>query len=66
MDPQDAVKGQAYYNMAFTLANVIGGILGGRIIDSLGVPAMLALGTVSAALGTVVVCLFTQKVTDKV
>lgn len=66
MEPQDAVKGQAYYTMAFTLANVIGGILGGRMIDALGVGAMLALGTVSAAVGTIVVCLFTQKVTDKV
>lgn len=66
MEPQDAVKGQAYYTTSYTLASAVGGILGGKLIDTLGVNAMLLLGTVCAALGTAIVCIFTQKVTDKV
>ncbi len=66
MEPQDAVKGQACYTMSYTLASVVGGILGGQLIDALGVDAMLLVGTISAALGTLVVCRFTRTVTDKV
>lgn len=60
-EPGDAVKGQAWFTMAYTLANVAGAVLGGRMIDTLGVPAMLIFGTACAALGTVVVCLFVEK-----
>lgn len=66
MEPQDTVKGQAYYTMAYSLSFVVGGILGGQLIDRLGVNAMLLVGTISAALGTLVVCRFTVKVTDKI
>lgn len=66
MEPRDAVKGQAYYTTAYTLASALGGILGGRLIDTLGVNAMLLLGTLCAGLGTLIVCLFVQKVEDKV
>lgn len=60
-DPGDAVKGQAWFTTAYTLANVAGAVLGGRMIDALGVPAMLIFGTLCAAAGTVVVCLFVEK-----
>lgn len=66
MAPQDAVKGQAYYTTSYTLASAVGGILGGRLIDTLGVNAMLFLGTICAAVGTAIVCVFVQKVEDKV
>lgn len=66
MAPEDTVKGQAYFTMTYTLSSVLGGPLGGRLIDTLGVNAMLLFGTVSAAIGTVIVCCFVQRVTDKV
>lgn len=66
MEPQDAVKGQAYYTTSYTLASVVGGVLGGRLIDTLGVNAMLFLGTLCAAVGTAIVCIFVQRVEDKV
>lgn len=65
MEPQDAVKGQAYYTAAYTLANVFGSLLGGRLIDTLGVNAMLLLGTLFAALGTAVNLVFAEKTVDK-
>lgn len=60
-DPGDAVKGQAYFTTAYTLANVAGAVLGGRMIDAMGVPAMLIFGTICAAAGTLVMCLFVEK-----
>ena len=66
MEPEDAVKGQALYTMAYTLGSVLGALLGGRIIDALGVDAMLLFGTGSAIAGTAIVCRFTQKAKDRV
>ena len=66
MEPEDAVKGQALYTMAYTLGSVLGALLGGWIIDALGVDAMLLFGTASAIVGTAVVCRFTQKAKDRV
>lgn len=65
-DPGDAVKGQAYFTMSYTLASVAGAVLGGRMIDTLGVDTMLIFGTVCAALGTAIVYVFIEKPKDKV
>lgn len=65
MDPGDSVKGQAYFTMAYTLASVAGAVLGGRMIDLVGVNTMLVFGTICAAIGTVVVCGFVEKAEDK-
>ncbi len=51
----DKAKGQAYAGMAYTLSSVLGSFLGGNIIDWLGVDMMLIIGSVLAAVGTVVV-----------
>lgn len=61
MEPRDAVKGQSYYTVALTLGNVFGSVIGGRIIDTLGVNAMLAFGTVCAFLGAVILLVFARK-----
>lgn len=61
MQPQDSVKGQACYTTSMTLGNVLGAVVAGRILDVLGVQAMLAFGTVCALIGAVIVLVFTQK-----
>lgn len=61
MAPRDAVKGQSFYTVALTLGNVFGSVIGGRIIDTLGVDAMLIFGTVSAFLGAVILLIFARK-----
>lgn len=61
MAPEDSVKGQACYTMTMTLGNVLGAIVAGRILDKLGVQAMLVFGTVSALAGAVIVLVFTQR-----
>ena len=61
MAPEDSVKGQAFYTMSMTLGNVLGAIVAGRILDDLGVQAMLVFGTVSALVGAVIVLVFTQR-----
>ena len=65
MAPEDAIKGQAYYTMAYTVGSVVGAVIGGRIIDMLGVNAMLVFGTACAALGTVVIAVFAQRTEDR-
>ena len=61
MAPEDSVKGQAYYTMTLTLGNVVGAVVAGRILDALGVQAMLVFGSVSALVGAVIVLVFTQR-----
>ena len=65
MEPEDAVKGQAYYTMTYTLASVLGSLIGGPMIDALGVGPTLAFGTACAAVGTAIVLRFAQKTVDK-
>lgn len=53
MEEQDQVKGQAYMTMTNTLGAVIGSTLGGVLIDSLGIQAMLAVSVAAGAAGMV-------------
>ena len=55
MDAEDAVKGQAYFTMTYTVGSVLGATAGGWLIDGLSVPAMLLFGTVSAGIGAAIV-----------
>lgn len=60
MDASDAVKGQAYYTVSMTLGNVLGAVAGGRILDALGVDAMLVFGCVCALVGAGILLLFAR------
>lgn len=62
MQQEDSVKGQAYYNVSLTLGNVFGSLICGRILDLLGVNAMLIFGTICATVGAIILLLFTEKV----
>ena len=53
----DKATGQAYAGMAMTIGSVLGTFLGGSIIDFYGVNAMLIVGTIAAALGSVILWL---------
>lgn len=53
MDPQDRIRGQALVTAFITVGGVIGNLLGGRLIDLAGVPAMLSAGVVCAGAGMV-------------
>lgn len=61
MEREDAIKGQAYMTMTYTIGSVIGAMLGGTLIDLAGVNAMLLFATISAALGMVIMLLAAQK-----
>ncbi len=61
MAPEDSVKGQACYTVSLTLGNVLGASAAGRILDQMGVQAMLIFGTVSALLGAVMVLVFAER-----
>lgn len=61
MSPADSVKGQAFFTTSNTLGNVVGAVVAGRILDALGVQAMLVFGTVSALVGAVMVLVFAQR-----
>lgn len=55
MEEQDAIKGQAYMTMTYTLGSVLGALIGGALIDAVGVNTMLSFATVSAAVGMVII-----------
>ena len=52
MAPQDTVKGQAYMTMSLSIGTIIGSLIGGWLIDSAGVSAMLIASILLSALGT--------------
>lgn len=58
---RDKAQGQAYAGMSFTIASVLGNLLGGRIIDAFGVDAMLISGTVVSLAGTVILWIFIKE-----
>ena len=61
MDTEDAIKGQAYITMTYTLGSVIGAFLGGALIDFSGVNTMLLFATISAAAGAVIIFFGAEK-----
>ena len=61
MEPEDAIKGQAYFTMTYTLGSVMGSFLGGALIDFAGVNSMLLFATVSALFGAVIVFFFAER-----
>ena len=60
MEPEDAIKGQAYFTMTYTLGCVIGSFLGGALIDFAGVNSMLIFATISALFGALIVFIFAE------
>lgn len=61
MDAEDAIKGQAYITMTYTLGSVIGALLGGTLIDLSGVNTMLLFATVCAAIGSIIIFFGAEK-----
>lgn len=55
--PADMVKGQAFITASYTLGCAMGNLVGGVLMESFGVVAILVAGVVIAALGTIVLLL---------
>lgn len=49
----ERVQGQAWFAMAITLGNVLASFVGGLLLDCAGVPALLAVATLTGAVGMV-------------
>lgn len=64
MDEADAIKGQAYLTMTYTIGSVLGSLVGGSLIDRMGTDAMLVFATGSAFLGMFIL-LFASERTGK-
>lgn len=62
MDEQDAIKGQAYMTMTYTLGTVFGSLIGGRLLDIAGVNAMLGAASVIAGIGAVILLFASEKI----
>ncbi len=58
IDKKNAIKGQAYITLTSTAGSVIASITGGRIIDMIGVNAMLVAASLTGALGSVLYFVF--------
>lgn len=55
MMPQDKIKGQAYMTMTLSVGTIIGSLLGGWLIDTIGVAGMLIVSIFCGAVGTAIV-----------
>lgn len=58
----DRVKGQSMVTMAMTIAGVFASLIGGMLIDSIGVHLVLMIGAIVSAIGAVIVCLTVENV----
>lgn len=63
--PSDMVKGQAFITASYTLGCAAGNFAGGQLLDRGGVSTLLLCGVGVAALGTVILCLTTNKKATK-
>lgn len=61
MEGDDVIKGQAYAGMTYTLGSVFGSLIGGPMIDQLGVNALLIFGSVAASLGAALIFIAAEK-----
>ncbi|MCQ2507857.1 MAG: MFS transporter [Dorea sp.] len=61
MAPEDAVKGQAYATMTYTIATIVGSWSAGLLLDLSGVRLMLIVGTIVSGIGAAVLVLGTTK-----
>lgn len=57
VESQDLTKGQAMLTGAITLSTVFASLLGGILLDTLGVSSVLLVGTIGSILGTIIICL---------
>lgn len=60
----DKARGQAFAGMSYTLSSVLGTFIGGNIIDLMGVNMMLIIGSILAAVGTLVVFVTVEQVKE--
>lgn len=58
---EDAIKGQAYMGMSYTVATVLASLAGGWLIDVAGVQTMLTVASFAGVAGAVVVIVFTER-----
>ncbi len=61
MRPEDRVKGQAFMTVTNTLGSIAGSLLGGVLLDALGVRALLLSAAVVALAGMFITYLSTEK-----
>ena len=64
MEEGDAIKGQAYFTMTFTLGSVLGALGGGRMLDAAGVNALLGCICILSAAGTLLAAAGVQSPRD--
>lgn len=64
LNKADAVKGQAFITSAVTLGTVFASIINGRLLDITTVHNVLWIGTIVAWIGSIVIFLSVEKVSD--
>ena len=60
--PQDMVKGQSFVTTSMTVAGVFGNLIGGLLLDSVGVSQVLLISAVLSLIGAVIVVMSVEKV----
>lgn len=61
MQPGDRVKGQTFVTGMATLGSVIGTVIGGRLLDVSGVPALLTFASAAAVAGALLMIFSTRR-----
>lgn len=64
MEELDLVKGQAFVTGALTLGSVFGTVLGGQLLDITTPANVMIMGCIISAVGSLIGCLFVEKVVE--
>ena len=65
MDQKNKLRGQALVGSSVTIGSVIGGLVGGVLIQRFGMQVTLASGVVAAIIGAVIIFLMKQPASEK-
>ncbi|SDB53609.1 MFS transporter [Butyrivibrio sp. INlla16] len=61
VDSHNKTMGQSLMNMTVTMGGLIGSLLGGKLLDMINVPGMLLVSGITALIGAMIVCAFSEK-----
>lgn len=66
VEPKDLVKGQTLLTLGMTISSVFASLVGGVLIDSMGVNPTLFIGVVTTVIGGIIIVAFVEETAEKI
>lgn len=66
VDPKDLVKGQTLLTLGMSISSVFASLVGGVLIDSIGISSTLFIGVVTTVIGGIIIYTFVEETASKI